>query len=82
MSTPGTPGNFDQLWREAIESYIAAMSDDDFAALIARVRPAGFSQQDPAQRQNSVLASIAAKQRRRPSVDANGHPRKKGTVTP
>jgi hypothetical protein len=80
--------NFDELWREAIENHVTAMSDTDFSAMISRARPQALTQpqnhlagingySDPADRQRALLKSIQDKQQRlkpkREDVNANGY---------
>ncbi len=50
-----------ELWRAALEEYLAGLSSVDFAALVARTRPPGDFAGDVTARHRRVTASLTAK---------------------
>lgn len=69
------------LLMAALREKARAMSATEWNTFVMQTRPPDLSQlTDPADRNRAVLASITAKQRLRPKVDANGHPLKKGST--
>jgi hypothetical protein len=62
------------LFRAALEEHARGMTDDEFRLFVAKTRPPDFNQRDPADRRRNIMASIAAKQSKRPRVDHNGYP--------
>lgn len=55
--TENNPDPEAALWRSAIEEHLAQMSSDDYAALVARVRPPGSL--TPTQARDSITAKRA-----------------------
>jgi hypothetical protein len=69
-----------ELFRAALEEHVRGMSDSEFQGLVARTRPPDSTNSaDPAVRMRTMTARIAAEQRKRRPVDANGYPLKEGS---
>jgi hypothetical protein len=48
MTTPEQQPSVDELWADAVAKHVAGLSEDEFAALVARTRPAPKATSDVA----------------------------------